>query len=661
MIESIASFEGRMAKVEGPARSGKTEALIQRCIVLLERGVAPESLLIETTTAQGAIAFRTRLHTALTKADNSNATEISANICVSTALDTCVELLSQPTARKATGRIPRILNNVEYNFFLEDMKTLGQPVRRLRKMLDFFYYQWSKLAPESEWLLGGEEARLREHLDRVLRSEEAMLPEEAATLCAAYLMSEEGRQARGRFDYVLCDDFQNLSYAEQTCLCLLASKQIMVCGNVNQTHRTRKTNPYPQGFVQFDVLRREVETFTLTTTFGSSAVAAFANGLCKQGDMDVERAAEAQHVSASARNDVICIKWSTPEEEFDGLTKYLRVLTDAESDPRESNTCILVPNKRWARTVQQVLEQRGFNVSCAGASLGLSGDPREAARAKELLAYVKLNLLANPHDTIAWRCWCGFDNYLTNSDAWEGLLEYAESQGLSLLDALENLATLEKSCSSSTDETSKPLPFPRADILVQRWKTGRLFIEQNTARKGFTLLHAIEADNLPIFQDVARMLDGDEPADQLFDMARSQNTDPVFPNELHTLHVALPQALCGTSYDKIVVLAAIDGFTPHRNAFELISTEEDRTAALNEERRLFYDAVSKAEKSLVISCFEKTSLELAERTKMQVVRITAENDDRIAIVRPSTFLTEAGDACPGMVGGQSLLAEYDLA
>ena len=61
MIETIASFDGRIAKVQGPARSGKTEALVRRCACLVRGGAAPETILVETSSAAAAQAFRRRL------------------------------------------------------------------------------------------------------------------------------------------------------------------------------------------------------------------------------------------------------------------------------------------------------------------------------------------------------------------------------------------------------------------------------------------------------------------------------------------------------------------------------------------------------------------------------------------------------------------------
>ena len=120
MIEAIASFDGRIAKVQGPARSGKTEALVRRCACLVRGGAAPETILVETSSAAAAQAFRRRLRRAL----GPDLQHAADDVHVRTALETCVAVLDAPAARAATGRVPRLLNDAEYNFFLEDMKTL---------------------------------------------------------------------------------------------------------------------------------------------------------------------------------------------------------------------------------------------------------------------------------------------------------------------------------------------------------------------------------------------------------------------------------------------------------------------------------------------------------------------------------------------------------
>lgn len=646
MIETVAAFDGRIAKVQGPARSGKTEALVMRCARLVANGVAAESILVEVSTAAAAQAFRRRLRKAL-GSDHEAAADA---VRVTTALDACTALLDGPEAREATGRAPRLLNTAEYNFFLEDMKTLGQPIRRLRKMLDYFYRQMSDLEPREEWLLGGEEETVLAHLERVLSMRDAMLVQEAPYLCANFLKSDAGAQARGSFAYVLCDDFQNLSRAEQTCLCLLADRQLIVCGNPNALQKLRTPYPSVEGFVQFDVVRRDVEVFTLEGAFGNASVAAFADALCDYGDMDPAfKAGAVRELSPSAEGEgVMVVKWSTPEDELNGLTKYLRVVLDETEDLHECRTCVLVPNKRWTLMMKQILEQRGFSVSTAGAFPGLGGDPRESSRARALVAYTKLSLLADPRDMTAWRSWCGFDNYLTNSDVWNSLQDFADERGLSLYDALEQTA-------KAAEE-----PFLRAQVLAERWNAGQDLIAQHAGRKGFNLLRAIGASGLPEFEQTEGLIVGDEDAFELLRIERGHLVDPAMPENPHVLHVASYESLCGLEYDNVFAVAAVDGFMPNREAFEVISTEEDRERIMNAERKLFYSSVAKANKRLVISFFNKASLELAERTKMQVARVRAEAGERVAAVRPTAFVAEAGNAAPGTVGGQALLAERRL-
>lgn len=650
MIDTIASFDGRIAKVHGSARSGKTEALVRRCAHVLNEGAAPSSILVEVSSAFAAQAFRQRLRKALATDKAHLANEV--RIC--TALDACVDVLNTPAARNFTGRIPRLLTSTEYNFFLEDMKTLGAPIRRLRKMLDYFYRSMSDYVPRAEWLVGGEEETVLAHLERTLALREGMLVQEAPALCADFLKSADGISMRKTYAYVLCDDFQNMSRAEQTCLCLLAEKQVLVCGNADEQQVIHTAYPNADGFSQFETVRHDVTVFALPEPSQTCAIARFVAATTNQtGHCAAKAGTDHEPSSKPSSSDELSssiesIKWQTPEDELNGLTKYIRVLLDAEDNLHENRTCVVVPNKRWTRMVEKVLKQRGFSVTTEGAFAGINGDPRESTRAQALVAYTKLNLLANPCDTVAWRSWCGFDNHLTNSDAWNNLQDFANQHSLTLIDALAHIA-------QQTDE-----PFLRAHVLAERWNEGQAFIAKNAGRTGFGLLRAIGAENLPEFEHAASVLVGDENAGQLYLIERAHATDPTWNDNPHLIHVASFDTLCGTEYDTIFVIAAVDGFIPRRDAFEVISTEEERERIMDEERRRFCNTVSKATKRLVLSHFSKASLELAERTKMQVARVRAENGERVAVIRPCCFLAEAGDTYPGTISGQNLLAERGL-
>ncbi len=641
MIDTIASFDGRIAKIVGAAQTGKTEALVRRAAALV--AAEPEAtILVEVQSTQAAHEFTDRLKAAM-------GADVPSRITVATPLDVCATVLATEKAQAQTGRVARVMNDAEYKFVLEDMKTLGQPIRRLRSMLDFFYTSMANLTVADNILEGSEEMVVYKHLLSHLKARGAMLAQECAGVCVEYLRGAGEAAEAAKYDYVLCDDFQNLSFAEQTCMGLLARKQFVVAGNENQASRPWYTTPFTEGFKDFENRRRNVEAFTLTECANEAAVVAFANGLCVQGSMNPEVAATT--TGEATKDAVEIIKWNTPEEEFDGMTKLLRVAFDADPERLESETCILVPNKQWARATGKVLQQRGFAVSDALVSRGLPGDPRESARCKALVAYTKLNLLADEEDMVAWRSYCGFDNHLTNADAWDYLLGYATEHGMTLSEVLNALESVPES----------NMPFLRAAVLKERRIAGKAFIEKNKRRKGFDLLNAIGAGNLPEFAPLADSIDGDEDAKTLFALARAYFFSPSFPTNKRVLHIASPEYLGGTSYDEIYVLGAVNGYFPNRNAFEVVSTDEDRATSLDGDRRAFYSAIAKAKQRLVISYFSKADLELAEKSKMQVTRVRAEGEGRIALAAPSVFLREAGAACPGAVSGQTKLTELGLA
>lgn len=662
-IERIAHHDARMIKVVGAVRTGKTETLLERCAALVSAGADPSRIFVETATPFAADAFRVRLRAKIGRG--------AADVTVCTATQMAAFLLGNPAAIRDTGRIPRLVTDAERKFLLEDLKTTGLKVRAMRGMLDRFRDKWCALESESTWLVDSEEAGVYAFLLERLEAYGAMLPEEAARLAVDFLRSDRDRARELRFDYVLCDDFQNMTCAEQTMCCLLANKQMMVAGNQNQTTRIDSLPPHPRGFENFDALRYDVDVFTLDTAFANPAVQRFAEAAFGEEGLDAsirsvhtddapagragapvnpgEGMLKGGQGGSSQNGGVRVVSWNNPDEELNEMTKYLRFLANRDPENFSKNTLVVVPNALWARSVGRLLRTRGFSVTTAGTGVSFGGDPRERDRCKALTAYLKLNLLANPADPMAWRCWTGIGNYLANSDAWGSFFAFMNEHGLGLVEAL-NLA------SSQDGEVSL-----RSSALTDAYREGVAFIEANNGRKGFALMRAIGAEGLREFTDVFDALAGDESAGELFAIVRTMALFPHFIGPSDKLRIMYAPYLCGLEAENVFVLGAIDGFYPPREAFEVVSTEGERRSRTERNRRSFFSATSKATGYLTLSTFSKAPLELAEQAKMQVSRVRSEGGERIALVRPSMFLDEASTAYPGFTGGQQLMMEHNLA
>ena len=676
MIDELAGYAGRIAKVEGPTRSGKTEVLVRRCARLLEQGVKPSSILVVVSSGFARECFLRRLRCAVAP----GLEERAERVAVRRAIEVCASVLDEPPAREATGRRPRILVDGEYQFFLEDMKTLGQKNRRLSGMLSFFFAQWSAFEDEEAWLRGEERAVLK-HARTVLRQYGAMLRHEAPYLCGKLLSSKAGRPLAQRYDYVLCDDFQNLSRAEQVCLCLCARTQVVVCGNADQATHVNTDYPCPEGFEKFDRVRRGVDVFSLDGAFGIAQAVAFGEALRMakrlaqeaKGASGAERARDAegaqgekaaggaqdagqcvagrasQQVDPRLSGKALFLEWQTPEDELAGLSTIVEAFCAGDASARPGDVVVAVPTRTWGRFAQKALEQAGVRASVAGLGPRLGGDPRREGHHGALTAYVKLCLAAAPDDALAWRAWTGFDNALTNSEVWGILHKRAADEGRSLCSVLEAAVGGEPVLSEA------PL---KEEALRKAWKAGWEVVERCRELRGEALARAVGMTDEPAFAELLSFAVGNEDAAALRDLVRAYLAAPRFSDDPDVVRIALYENLCGVGCRCLVAPGMVDGLVPCRDAFDDVKSEAERCRALDGDRRRVCSFVAKGARFLVASSFAQADIETAERSGMRVLRIMSAGRGRMALLSRSSFFEEAGDACPVFESGSTEAVEH---
>jgi DNA helicase-2/ATP-dependent DNA helicase PcrA len=650
-IKNIATFDGKIAKIDGAPASGKTACLVARCVELLDAGVNASDIQIFVSSTAAAEAFKTRVAKILKSegADLSTADAKAATLNVSTVRDACRKVLATEEAREFTGRVPNDLAAFEYTFLLEDMLTLGQPMRRLRAMMSHFKEALAQDEAAEVVARAGEESIVFEHMVSVLKFQESMLSEELAWHANAYLTSEAGREAAHSCAYVLADDFQNMSLAEQHFCCHIVKTQLIVAGCAAEAVRLGSAYPSAEGFVNFDKLRKNVALFNLETP-ADTDVAAFAGAIATSDPLYTGNTPSSSSSTSASATGVRLVSWNTPEDEIGDMSKIVRVISDEDSETPYSQSVVIVPNKRWAKAFKQMLSKRGFRVLTCGFNR-IGGDPRIAERARAIESYAKLRLLADPTDCRAWRIYAGLGNYLCRSDAWTGFMKFAADKGISMAEAVRVLVDI---CAS--DSTAEPFLLGRA--LSERFAEGLAFIEQNQGARGLALLEICGAEGLSEFADVEAMLDGDENAACIAALAERMQKDIIFANDSRAIRIASFEAVAGLNFKHMYCTGCVDGYIPNRNAFEVVSTDDARAKIMDSERRAFINGVSKCREELILSTFNTADLELAERTHAQVVRIRAVDGKRMAYLRHTCFIDEAGHFTPAVEGGQAALAAY---
>lgn len=319
------------------------------------------------------------------------------------------------------------------------------------------------------------------------------------------------------------------------------------------------------------------------------------------------------------------VKWASPEDELDGIARYVQdaVRQGGEELP-PSRVCVAVPDARWGRLVQRALEHRRFDVSRTQLGYALAEDPRDAGRARVTTAINALDLLACPEDPLAWRIRLGLGMPDLGARAWGGLLEAWDSE--SVFDMAGLLA------SAQAAET--------ASSLSTRYEEARAFISEKHSLRGYSLAHAVRADEVPALAGLIGQLEGDEGAAMLAGKARRYLCGPVFDSSRPTVHVVTYDAVADRGYGLVVVLAAAEGLAD--------GTDEQGNPAI-------LRAVSLPCDSLVISYFAGASVAAARKAHIPVGRTRLVDGIELAHVRPAAALACLGAALPPTQSGQAFL------
>ena len=358
--------------VTGGVGTGKTQRLVERAAALLAENAAAGNVLVLCATPQAARLFSERL-TARVGAKRA------AGATVATARALALDVLADDGARRWSGREPRLLTAFEETFLMEDMKVSGLRPKRLREMLKFFYRSWTELADDDpDWLLPGEEADVHTLLKENLVFMRAVIEPEAANLAARYLREHDEARAAHSYAHVLMDDYACASRASQTLANLVATCSITVAGDAETCIETYDSYPYAAGIDEF--------------------LATHPDAACEHLDADAPDAVER-----------VALASDTPEAEFEQVARTVAEAVAAGTPARQ--IVVAVPNSVWSRNIATALHARGVPTEALAISQPLRGDVRDNARCTPARIATALNLVANPDDTAAWRCWGGFGDY----------------------------------------------------------------------------------------------------------------------------------------------------------------------------------------------------------------------------------------------------------
>lgn len=609
-----ASDASPLRVVAGPG-TGKTFAIMRRVARLLQNHSDPRLIFLCTFTRTAAVD--------LARALNDLHLDGTDQVRAGTVHAFCFRVLARHEVLQATGRVPRPLFTFEQRFLLEDLSgsSFGG-IRECAERLEAFNGAWARLQSEDPgWSKAKIDQQFQHALLAWLKFHEAMLIGELVPEALRYLRTNPVLDDL-RFEHVLVDEYQDLNRAEQMLLQHVAhSASFSIVGDEDQCiYQFKYANP--EGIREFAA--NEDHQLAECQRCPKIIVEA-ANELISHNPDREPRTLQSK--ATAVQGEIFVVQWPAMEDEADGIARFIahRVQSGSVDSGR---VLVLTPRRQFGYAIRDALSRHGIGAHSLFQEEILEGNPKQLGEYDAQQAMTLLTLLADDTDRVALRCWCGFGGTTLRKGTWARLREHCETTGETPLAALSRLANGQIRIQYTRDliarysELVATLVRLRSSSISDAFN--ELFPEAADWAKPFRAL------GLPLIEGSADL----EPA-KLLDVLRSAITQPELPTEVDYVRVMSLHKSKGLTADLVVVAGCIEGAIPRTDSDAPLRVQE---LALQEQRRLFYVAITRTTATLLLSSIASVPVTQAYRMGVEIGRRTYHR----AYTVTSRFIGEVG-------------------
>jgi superfamily I DNA/RNA helicase len=621
---SISDLIARLAHapvrvLAGPG-TGKTYALMQGVTALLQADVAPTRIHVSTFTRTAAADLR--------KGIAQIATFGAADIVAGTLHGYAFGVLGREHVFHITNRVPRPLLEFEGRFLLADLTGFGG-LRERADRLQAFNAAWARLQSDDPgWPQDPVDQAFHTALLAWLGFHKAMLVGEIVPLCLNYLRNNPAAPELSSFDHVLVDEYQDLNRAEQALLDKLAEQaSSAVIGDPDQSIYSFKF-AHPAGILEYPASHAGTEEAGLTECRRCpKRVVRIANSLIAKNT--VKSTAPLVERPANIEGELHIVQWATMEDEAREVARLIKRRLDAGA-VKAGDILVLAPRRQFGYAVRNALRNTDVHAHSFFNEEALDGNPRVIDESAAQQTFTLLTLLARPDDAVALRCWMGYGSSSLRERGWREIRKRSESAGESPRDVLEELR-------------NGGLHLPYTSDLVERYNA-LLALEADCAGLiGSALANKLYPDDLEWAEPFRAVAEANNIATftpgELLDLLTTAVTRPELPTDVEYVRVMSLHKSKGLTAKLVVVVGCIEGLVPTLRTDKPIDQQK---VDLEEQRRLFYVALTRTQHVLVLSSIKRIKRDLAWKIGAQVPH----GFGTFAPALSSRFFAELGPSAP---------------
>ncbi|MCL4508639.1 MAG: ATP-dependent helicase [Chloroflexi bacterium] len=628
------STERRIGVLAGPGTGKTSYGLMRRVVRLLSEGVPGERILLLSFTRTAAHDLRRKVAAlGVEGADDVRATTLHSY---------CFSLLQRDAVLAITGRTPRPLMNHEADLMLRDLEGDFDNIFKRRDLLEAFEAGWARGKKDHPGLaVGSTDKAFEAQVIQWLIHHHAMLIGEVVPLAYDYLRHNPLADDLQAFDHVIVDEYQDLNFLEQHLLNLLAesgSTALCVAGDDDQSiYGFRHANPI--GIQQFWE-RADVESHVINVCGRCPRrILSMANSLISHAMGRDKPALDCLH--ADTDGDVAIVQWPELDDEIEGVVAA--IVSDVQNERRQPGDILVLTGRH---KIGEAIRKALTSLDVAAHSFFTE----EAVRTPDAQRALALLWLAVKDDSVSLRVILGYGDQNARAPAYQKLMEYCRSSGITERKALEAAragSKLPVNCRAFLDQYNhalgfiEKLPLDDLPLLVDSLFPGN--VEAVSDLRALAL-KAVEVATSPR---------------ELLNALITGITQVDVPPSPEYVRIMSLHKSKGLTSPVVYVVGMVDGIVPTLPTPDR-ATEAQIAAAVEEQRRLLYVAITRASSQLVLTYSSKMELGLAMSLRVQVMKskIRKVGDIKAAPTIASRYLRELGTGALHPSAGPDWLDSY---
>jgi len=632
---AVTHIKGPLMVIAG-AGSGKTRVLTYRIVHLLKSGVKPQNILSLTFTNKAAKEMRNRIEEIVGQSESRILWMGTFHSIFSKILRFEAEKINYPSNFTIydTEDSKSLLRSIikELNLDKEIYKS-GVIRNRISTLKNNFitpvsYANKSELTQQDKIAKRTEFGRIYQMY--VQRCEKASAMDFDDLLLKTYQLLENDTDVllkyQEKFKYILIDEYQDTNHVQYLIIKKLAALKENICivgDDAQSIYAFRGANI--QNILNFKIDYPNYKTYKLEQNYRStSTIVETANSIIKQNEKQIKKNV---WTSNPIGDKIIVVKTGSDNDEG---RLVANTIADVEmrNQVHHKDFAILYRTNAQSRSMEESLRKRNIPYKIYG---GISFYQRKEI--KDLIAYYRLCI--NPNDEEAFKRIINYPSRGIGTTTIQRLNVFANEKNKSIWEVISQIDEADININNGTRKKLKEFALLINSFIINTNKKDAYTVAEEIAKRT-GLFNDLYTDKSPEginrFENIQELLNGikdfsetakkgtNKLADFMQDIALLTDQDKETSNDINKVTLMTVHAAKGLEFPYVFVVGLEENLFP-----SMMSGESQEN--LEEERRLFYVAITRAKKRLFLS-FSSTRFKWGQLTDCKPSRFISELDER---------------------------------